>query len=136
MFKYWYKKHADDQYVVAIVPYFNEYSYDVFIFPKRHYGLLKESTRRELESFAEILPKIIIALRVILKSGISYSLSLHQSPLNTAKSLLFHLYFKAHTPQKDEHTVKHFGAVETATKTFINEILLEEVAAQLKSAIM
>jgi len=47
------------------------------------------------------------------------------------KSSLFHLYFKIHTPQRNQRSLKLLGAVETTTKTFINGIMPEEVAAEL-----
>ncbi len=123
----------EDNYIEALVPYFSQYAYDIFIYPKRHYGDFRQSTRRELESFAFLLPKCILALNKHFKKEISYSLSLHQKPFNCNKQFRYHLYFKIHTPQRNSNSEKLLGAVETSTGTFINGTLPEDAAMNIRN---
>ncbi|MBY9000281.1 MAG: galactose-1-phosphate uridylyltransferase [Candidatus Heimdallarchaeota archaeon] len=125
-----------DDSVVALIPFHAKYAYDVFIYPKRHYNYLHQGTRSEFNSFIDLLPKVINALNSVLKKEVSYSLSLHQAPLNTSNSSFYHLYFKLHTPQRNPSSLKFLGAVETSTETFINGILPENAAAKLRKIIM
>ena len=67
---------------------------------------------------------------------ISYSLSLHQGPVNTKDSMASHMYFKLHTPQRNPQSKKLLGAVETSGETFINGILPETAVARLKNILM
>ncbi|MHA1445581.1 MAG: galactose-1-phosphate uridylyltransferase [Candidatus Heimdallarchaeaceae archaeon] len=121
-----------DNNLLAFVPYFAKYAYDVFVYPKRHVNFLHQCTRSEMNSFISIIKQIIISLNDIFEKNISYSLSLHQSPLNTQGSNMFHFYFKIHTPQRNIKSLKLLGAVETSTMTYINGILPETAASRLR----
>jgi UDPglucose--hexose-1-phosphate uridylyltransferase len=122
----------EDNDLVAIVPYFARHAYDVYVYPKRHVNFLHQCTRSELESFIPTLKKLIISLNSIFEKNVSYSLSLHQSPLNTQGSNMFHLYFRLHTPQRNTKSLKLLGAVETSTMTYINGMLPETAANILR----
>lgn len=123
----------EDDHIIGIVPYFAKYAYDVYIYPKRHYGLLHHSTQREKESFSNLLPKVIQSMNSIFNKKVSYSLSLNQSPLNTPGSAAFHMYFKIYTPQRNKGSLKLLGAVETSGGTFINGTLPEQAAKSLRN---
>ncbi len=122
----------ENDYIVAIVPFYAKYSYDLYIYPKRHHSFLHQSTRRELEAYVEFVPQAIKALNSILKQEVSYSLSLHQQAVNSKGSSNFHFYFKLHTPQRNSKSLKLLGAVETATNVFINGTLPEDAAKQYR----
>lgn len=122
----------EDEYAVIIVPFFAQYAYDIYIYPKRHVSFLSQTTRLERTTLADFLLKSIKALNILFGKNVSYSLSLHQAPVNTKQSLTYHLYFKIHTPQRNEKSLKLLGAVETSTGMFINGTLPEEAAAQLR----
>ena len=125
-----------DDNIIALIPYHAKYAYDVYIYPKRHYNYLHQGTRSELNTFIDLLPRVIEALNTIFERDVSYSLSLHQAPLNTKNSSFYHLYFKLHTPQRNPDSLKLLGAVETSTETFINGILPETAAGKLRKIIM
>ncbi len=125
-----------DESVIALIPFYAKYAYDVYIYPKRHYNFLHQGTRSEFNSMIDLLPKLIAALNRIFKKEVSYSLSLHQAPLNTKNSSFYHLYFKLHSPQRNTSSLKLLGAVETSTGTFINGILPENAAAKLRKIMM
>ncbi|MHA1302832.1 MAG: galactose-1-phosphate uridylyltransferase [Candidatus Heimdallarchaeaceae archaeon] len=124
-----------DDYIVALVPYYAQYAYDIYIYPKRCYGLLSQSTRKELEAFASFLPQAIKALNSIFGKEVSYSLSLHQSPLNVQQIRPYHLYFKLHTPQRNKQSLKILGAVESSLGIFLNGMLPEAAAKEIRQAI-
>ena len=125
-----------NQHLVALIPYFAKYAYDVQIYPKRHVSYLHQCTRIEMVEMIEIILKLIRALNQILETEISYSLSLHQGPVNTKDSMSAHMYFKLHTPQRNTQSKKLLGAVETSGETFINGTLPETAVARIKNIIM
>ncbi|OLS33112.1 MAG: Galactose-1-phosphate uridylyltransferase [Candidatus Heimdallarchaeota archaeon AB_125] len=121
-----------DNNLIALIPYFARHAYDVFVYPKRHVNFLHQCTRTEMDSFISTIKQIIVSLNNVFEKDVSYSLSLHQSPLNTQGSNMFHLYFKIHTPQRNTKSLKLLGAVETSTKTYINGMLPETAANILR----
>ena len=123
-----------DSSIVNIVPYFARYAYDMFIYPKRHVNFLHQCTRTEFLSLITCIRKSILALNDVFKKEISYSLSLHQAPMNVKGSSNYHLYFKLHTPQRNVKSHKLLGAVETSTMTYINGTLPETAAKKLRTS--
>ena len=125
-----------DDNIVALIPYFAKYAYDVYIYPKRHYNFLHQGTRSEFNTIISTIPEIIKAINKVLEKEVSYSLSLHQAPINTKNSSFYHLYFKIHTPQRNPNSLKLLGAVETSTGVFINGIYPKNAATQLRKILM
>lgn len=121
-----------DDSIVNLVPYFARYSYDMFIYPKRHVSFLHQCTRAEFNSLITCIRKSILALSEVFQKEVSYSLSLHQAPLNVRGTSNYHLYFKIHTPQRNLKSHKLLGAVETSTMTYINGTLPETAVMNLK----
>ncbi len=121
-----------DESIVSLIPFFARYAYDVFIYPKRHVNFLHQCTRAEFHSLITCIRKSILALNDVFEKEVSYSLSLHQAPMNIKGTSNYHLYFKIHTPQRNLKSQKLLGAVETSTMTYINGTLPETAAANLK----
>ncbi len=126
----------EDENIIALIPYYAKYAYDVFIYPKRHISFLHQCTRSEMVSMLSFFPTLIKSLNKLFEKEISYSLSLHQGPVNSQGSTSYHMYFKMHTPQRNKNSSKLLGAVETSTNTFINGTLPETAAAQLQKLLL
>ncbi|MHA1686957.1 MAG: galactose-1-phosphate uridylyltransferase [Candidatus Heimdallarchaeaceae archaeon] len=122
----------EDDFILILVPFFAKYAYDIFIYPKRHVSFLEQTTQREKESLAIHLLKAINALNKLFGKEVSYSMSLHQAPINVKHTIVFHLYFKIHTPQRSKESLKLLGAVETSTNTYINGVFPEDAASELR----
>lgn len=122
-----------DDNIVNVVPYFARYAYDMFVYPKRHVNFLHQCTRSEFTSLILCIRNSILALTNVFQKDMSYSLSLHQAPMNVKGTANYHLYFKIHTPQRNMKSHKLLGAVETSTMTYINGILPETAASSLKT---
>jgi len=126
----------EDQFLIAVVPYSAQYAYDLYIYPKRCYGQLEESTKEELIAFAKLLPRIVKSLSKIFGKEVSYSLSLHQKVFNLSEiPNIYHMYFKLHTPQRNKQSLKILGAVESSLGVFINGTLPEEATKEYKKAL-
>ncbi|MHA1197087.1 MAG: hypothetical protein ACTSSM_13425, partial [Promethearchaeota archaeon] len=126
----------ENQFLIAVVPYSARYAYDLYIYPKRCYGQLEESTKEELIAFAKLLPRLVKSLSKIFDKEVSYSLSLHQKVFNFSEiPNIYHMYFKLHTPQRNKQSLKILGAVESSLGVFINGTLPEEAAKEYKKAL-
>ncbi len=125
----------ENEQLIVFIPYYAQYAYDLYVYPKRCYGYLGESSKEELEAFSIILPKIVKALTIMFGQEVSYSLSLHQAPLNYRGAIPYHMYFKLHTPQRNPNSLKILGAVETSLGVFINGTLPETAAKQYAEAL-
>ncbi len=121
-----------DENIVVLIPYFARYAYDVFIYPRRHVSFLHQCTRIELTNMISCLRQSIVALTDVFQKDVSYSLSLHQAPVNVKGTSYYHLYFKIHTPQRNLKSLKLLGAVETSTMTYINSTLPETASSNLR----
>lgn len=122
----------EDDNLIVLIPYYARYAYDIYIYPKRHMNFLFQATQRELESFAQILRALIITLNTYFNKEISYSLSLIQAPLKKADKASFHMYFKLHTPQRNEKSLKILGAVESTLDFFINGTFPETAVENIR----
>ncbi len=125
-----------NQHLVVLIPYSAKYAYDIHIYPQRHVSYLHQCTRIEMVEMMDAILKLIRALNQLFAKEISYSLSLHQGPVNTKESMASHMYFKLHTPQRNIKSKKLLGAVETCGETFINGLLPETAVARLKNIIL
>jgi UDP-glucose 4-epimerase len=73
---------ADQEDVVAYVPYAAQFPYDVMIVPKRHVASLVELDGRERWGLASVLKRVLVGLDGLFDSPYHYTLALLQTPTN------------------------------------------------------
>ncbi len=78
----------ENEHTVAIAPFASRFPFEVWLIPKRHMNSLEEMKNEEINSFAEILQKILSRLNSSLNYP-PYNFYLHLSP--EGEDLHFHL---------------------------------------------
>jgi UDPglucose--hexose-1-phosphate uridylyltransferase len=109
------RKIYEDEYVAAIAPFASQYSYEAWIFSKRHLDNIAELTDEEFNALAKAYKIILEKLRLL---DLSFNVFLHQ--VVSDKNQHFHM--------KIEPRESVWGGVELGSGMIINSVSPEEAA--------
>jgi UDPglucose--hexose-1-phosphate uridylyltransferase len=109
------RKIYEDEYVAAIAPYASQYSYEAWIFSKRHLDNIAELTDEEFNALAKAYKLILEKLRFL---DLSFNVFLHQVVSDNNQH--FHM--------KIEPRESVWGGVELGSGMIINTVSPEEAA--------
>jgi len=122
-----------NNFFIALVPYYARFPYEVHVLSKRHLGSIIEMNELEKKSFAEILQSVTRKYDKIFQRSCPYMMALFISPSEQDKYDYFHFHVEFCPPLRDKNKIKWMASVETATWQFINPSSPEEIAEQLRS---
>ncbi len=122
-----------NDFFIALVPYYARFPYEVHILSKRHLGSIIEMNELEKKSFAEILQVVTNKYNKIFQRSCPYMMALYISPSEQDKYGYFHFHVEFCPPLRDKNKIKWMASVETTTWQFINPSSPEEIASQLRS---
>lgn len=122
-----------NNFFIALVPYYARFPYEVHVLSKRHLGSIIEMNELEKKSFAEILQSVTRKYDKIFQRSCPYMMALFISPSEQDKYDYFHFHVEFCPPLRDKNKIKWMASVETATWQFINPSSPEEIAAELRS---
>lgn len=109
----------------AFVPYFARFPYESCIYAKRHVRGLSDMSAEEKADFAAILSAMRKKYDALFGFQMPLMMVLHQS---------VHFYVEFLPLQRTAKKLKYLAAVESAMGTFLEDVIPEEAAAQLRSA--
>ena len=125
--KYWVYKNDD---MIAAVPPFARYSYEVWIIPKKRVAGPWHFTNKQIKSYADCLRKVVKGYDSFLKKKCPYIMGLHAAPdLNNNK---FHFHTEFYPPLRSGSKPKILAGSESMAGTFIMDVLPEESAKILR----
>ncbi len=124
-----YYVYQDDN-VIAAVPPFARYAYEIWVIPKRRVGGPWEFNSEELASFSTCLQKVVKGYDSFLKKRCPYIMGLHASPTLDDKSFHFHIEF--YPPLRSGDKPKILAGSESMAGVFIMDVLPEESAIILR----
>ena len=119
-----------DEYVIAAVPPFARYAYEVWIIPKRQIPGPWEFTDQEYNSFAKALQKVVKGYDSFLGRRCPYIMGLHAAPKLDDKSFHFHIEF--YPPLRHGDNRKVLAGSESMAGVFIMDVLPEDTALELR----
>ena len=119
-----------DDYVIAAVPPFARYAYEIWIIPKRQIAGPWQFTYQEYNSFAKALQKVIIGYDKFLGRKCPYIMGLHAGPHLDDKKFHFHIEF--YPPLRHGDKPKILAGSESMAGVFIMDVLPEETAIELR----
>ncbi len=105
---------------VSFAPYASRFSYETWIFPKRHVGRLEQFSKPEMKDFAQILKRSLVKLKEI---GSDYNFFIHYSP----RKGKMHLHLEI-TPR-----ISVWAGFELGSGAVINQTLPETAASFYRS---
>ena len=122
-----------DENVIAAVPPFARYSYEIWIMSKRRVAGPWEFNNQELTSFANCLQKVVKGYDSLLNKKCPYIMGLHAAPSLNDKQFHFHVEF--YPPLRSGDKPKILAGSESMAGVFIMDVLPEESALILRKHI-
>jgi UDPglucose--hexose-1-phosphate uridylyltransferase len=128
--------HEDDQ-VIAFVPYFARYSYEVYVAPKRRVSHVFDLDDAESSALAEALKSVTARFDNLWQMSFPYVMVLHQAPTHGdgdgADARAFHFHVAFHPPLRQPALLKHLAGPEIGGGNFLSDTSPEAKAAELKA---
>jgi UDPglucose--hexose-1-phosphate uridylyltransferase len=112
-------------YFDAFVPYYARFPYESCIYSRRHAKGLNDLTAEEKGDFALILSQMRKKYDALFGFPMPLMMVLHQN---------VHFYLEFLPLQRSKTKLKYLAAVESASWTFLEDVVPEDAAAQLRSA--
>jgi len=122
-----------DEYIIAAVPPFARYAYEIWIIPKKRRAGPWEFSEKEIESFSKCLQKVVRGYDLFLNKKCPYIMGLHAAPKLDDKNYHFHVEF--YPPLRSGDKPKILAGSESMAGVFIMDVLPEESAEILRNYI-
>jgi UDPglucose--hexose-1-phosphate uridylyltransferase len=124
----------EDDRVIAFVPYFARYAYEVYVAPKRRVAHVFDLTDDETMSLAAALKDVAIRFDNLWKSPFPYVMALHQAPTDGGDYRSFHVFVAFHPPLRQPGLLKYLAGPEIGGGNFLSDSAPEHKAAELRAA--
>lgn len=122
---------AERRTMVAFVPPFARFPYEVWIAPRRPVPGPWAFTAAETEDFAALLGEVVARYDGLFDRPFPYILSLHAAPKGEEATFHFHAQF--YPPLRTADKLKYLAGVEQAAGAFLVDALPEEKAVELRA---
>tara|TARA_Y100001970_G_scaffold294029_1_gene446037 strand:+ start:11815 stop:12864 length:1050 start_codon:yes stop_codon:yes gene_type:complete len=119
-----------DENVIAAVPPFARYAYEIWIMTKRFRAGPWDFSSEEIDSFSICLQKVIKGYDSFLQKKCPYLMGLHAAP--TIKNESFHFHVEFYPPLRHGDNPKILAGSESLAGVFTMDVLPEETAEQLR----
>ncbi len=124
-----YFVYQDDN-VIAAVPPFARYAYEVWIIPKRQVPGPWLFSEKEYKSFSIALQKVVKGYDDFLGRRCPYLMGLHAAP--KLKDDKFHFHIEFYPPLRNREQPKVLAGTESMAGTFVMDVLPEDTAVELR----
>ena len=122
-----------DEYMIAAVPPFARYAYEIWIMPKKQRAGPWEFNSDEIHSFAICLQKVIKGYDSFLGKKCPYIMGLHAAP--TIKHDSFHFHIEFYPPLRHRDKPKILAGSESMAGVFIMDVMPEESVEKIRKHI-
>jgi len=119
--------------MIAAVPPFARYSYEIWIIPKKQVPGPWEFNESQISSYAECLKKVVKGYDSFLKKKCPYIMGLHAA--TELKNNKFHFHTEFYPPLRSGEKPKILAGSESLAGVFIMDVLPEESAKILRDYI-
>lgn len=122
--------------VVAYVPFWARYPYEVHIVLRRHCASLLDVTHPERLRLAEVLKAVLTAYDRLFGFELPYVMSIHQAPTDDGQwQHVSHLHIELTPPHRTATKLKYLAGSELGGGAYVNDTVPEETAEQLRRAL-
>ena len=122
-----------DNNMIAAVPPFARYAYEVWIMPKKQRAGPWQFNKDEINSYAKCLQKVVKGYDLFLGKKCPYIMGLHAAPNLNDETFHFHVEF--YPPFRSSNKPKVLAGSESLAGVFIMDVLPEESANILRKYI-
>ncbi|NER15903.1 UDP-glucose--hexose-1-phosphate uridylyltransferase [Spongiivirga citrea] len=123
----------ENEYFVALIPYWAVWPYETIIIPKRHLQHIGRLTDLEKQAFAEIIKELTTKYDNLFETSFPYSAGIHQSPTNGNDNEHWHFHMSFYPPLLRSATVKKFMVGYEMFAGPQRDITAEQAANSLRS---
>ena len=124
----------NDSFTVFL-PFFTEYPYGIYVFPKRHISHITDMNEQEKNDFGITLKQIVGMFDTLFHKEFPYMMCMHNAPVNSGDvENDFHFHVEFFPPLRSEHQQKFNASSETGAWAHCNPRCPEETAAELRDA--
>ena len=124
--------HEDD-HVIAFVPYFARYAYEVYVVPKRRVAHVFDLNDAEVTSLAGALSAVTVRFDNLWRMSFPYVQVLHQAPTDGGDYKAFHFFIAFHPPLRQPTLLKYLAGPEIGGGNFVSDTGPEAKAAELRA---
>jgi UDPglucose--hexose-1-phosphate uridylyltransferase len=111
----------ENETFIAFVPYYARYSYEVNLYPKRHFSKIDEMSEKEIEQFADILRVILCKYDNLYGMVLPNIMMFHNSPVNGLDhSEYYHFHLEFYPPLRSPDKLKYLAGFESGGGNIIN----------------
>ena len=122
-----------DDYIIAAVPPFARYAYEIWIMPKKRVAGPWQFNDQQIKSFSTCFQKVVKGYDSFLNKKCPYIMGLHAAPKLDDESFHFHVEF--YPPLRSGDKPKILAGSESMAGVFIMDVLPEESAILLRKHI-
>jgi UDPglucose--hexose-1-phosphate uridylyltransferase len=123
----------EDEDVIAFVPYFARYAYEVYVMPKRTHPHLFCMADHEAAALAEAIKNVTIRFDNLWQISFPYVMAIHQAPTDGSLLPYFHSYITFHPPLRRPDLLKYLAGPEIGGGNFLSDTAPESTAAALQA---
>jgi len=127
----------EDEHMIAFVPYFARYAYEVYVVPKRRVPHVFALGDAEVAALARALSVVTIRFDNLWRTSFPYVMVLHQAPFDGGAGAegdgAFHFFIAFHPPLRQPHLLKYLAGPEIGGGNFLSDTSPEASAAELKA---
>jgi UDPglucose--hexose-1-phosphate uridylyltransferase len=123
----------EDERVIAFVPYFARYAYEVYVAPKRRVGHVSDLAGDETMSLAMALKDVTVRFDNLWRMSFPYVMALHQAPTDGGDYRLYHFFVAFHPPLRQPGLLKYLAGPEIGGGNFLSDSSPEAKAAELRA---
>ncbi len=119
----------------AVLPFFCEYPYGIYIISKNHKQNITQFDEREKENLAAILKVVTGTYDSLFDYPFPYMMCMHQGPVNSEDtSDYYHFHIEFFPPMRSAEKIKFNASSETGVWAHCNPTAPEEKAEELRGA--
>jgi UDPglucose--hexose-1-phosphate uridylyltransferase len=123
----------EDDRVIAFVPYFARYAYEVYVAPKRRVAHVFDLTEEEAMSLAIALKEITVRFDNLWRMPFPYVMPLHQAPTDGGDYATYHFFVAFHPPLRQPGLLKYLAGPEIGGGNFLSDSSPDAKAAELRA---
>ncbi len=124
-----------NDYVVAFVPFYAHWPFEVHIYLRRHTQLITELSEGEVRGLAKALVKVLKALDKVFDKPMPYILVMHQAPLRGGNYSHYHLHIEIYGMYRVSGRLKYAAGMEQGGGNFTYDTTPEYVAEVLRKLV-
>lgn len=124
---------VQNETMVAFVPYFARFAYEVYVAPRRSVAHLSQLNNAESADLASIIKDVLVRMDNLWEMPFPYLMMLHQAPVDGAQYPLFHSHIAFYPPLRTPELRKYVAAHEIGGGNFLADTMPEAKAAELRA---